>query len=84
MDTLQIPISDTLKVFLEKQAFRNGFESPTEYVQALLSKLQQREGANAELEDKLREAMREPSIEANSLFWKELKEEFLQAHPDVK
>lgn len=84
MDTLQIPMTKSMKVFLEKQATRKGFVSPTEYVQSLLTELQQQECARAELEEKLLEGMRSPSVEVNEVFWRELKEEFLREHPEVK
>jgi Arc/MetJ-type ribon-helix-helix transcriptional regulator len=84
MDTLQIPMSTSMKAFLEKQATKRGFDSPIEYVQSLLNDVQERESAKNALEEKLREGMQSPSVEAGDSFWRDLKEEFVKKHPQVK
>ena len=84
MDTLQVPVTDSLKDFLVNQATKKGFSSPGDYVQSLLSDLQERETTRADLEEKLREGLRSPSIEVSATFWQQLRAEFLTEHPELK
>jgi Arc/MetJ-type ribon-helix-helix transcriptional regulator len=83
METMNVPITDSLKNFVENQATKRGFSSPGDYVQSILLDLERRELAKKDLEEKLREGLRSPLIEADEAFWRELEREFLEKHPEL-
>lgn len=83
METLQIPITDDLKSFLEKQASRKGFSTPSDYVQSLLAELQQRAEDKRALEEKLLEGVRSPKVPGDEAFWRERKRKIYEKHPEL-
>jgi hypothetical protein len=84
METMQLPLTDSLKTFVETQASKRGLPSPVDYVQQVLLALEQRDKAKMELEEKLREGLRSPMIEADEAFWREMEREFFEKHPEQK
>jgi hypothetical protein len=79
--TLQISVSDALKSFLECEANKKGFDSPNDYVQALLAGLQQRAAEKKEIETLLLEGVRSPTVLADKAFWEERRRKVLDRNP---
>ena len=84
METLQIPLTDNLKKFLEAQASRKGFPTPGDYVQSLLNDLVKRDAERKELEAKLLEGVRSPKVAGDAAFWKKLKQKIYDKHPELE
>lgn len=53
-------------------------------MQSLLVKLQAREEDRKRLDEKLREGLCTPAIDADDEFWRELEQEFIDRHPELK
>ncbi|MBI2804453.1 MAG: type II toxin-antitoxin system ParD family antitoxin [Planctomycetes bacterium] len=83
METLQIPLSESLKTFLEKQATKKGFSSSSDYVQSLLGELQEREQDRKELEEKLLEGVRSPKVPGDEAFWRARRQKIYDQHPEL-
>jgi hypothetical protein len=83
METLQIPLSDGLKTFLETQATKKGFATPGDYVQSLLADLQQRGEGKKALEEKLLEGVRSPKVPADEAFWRERRQKIYDQNPEL-
>jgi Arc/MetJ-type ribon-helix-helix transcriptional regulator len=83
METLQIPMTDGLKCFLETQATKKGFSTPSDYVQSLLADLQQRAEDKKALEEKLLEGVRSPKVPGDVAFWRERRQKIYDQHPEL-
>ncbi|MSQ96342.1 MAG: hypothetical protein EXR98_17560 [Gemmataceae bacterium] len=83
MDTLQVPMTDSLKGFLQAQATKKGFATPGDYVQSLLADLQNREQDRKELEEKLLEGVRSPKVPGDEAFWRERRQKIYDKHPEL-
>jgi antitoxin ParD1/3/4 len=59
MSTLSLTLPDSLKAFVESQAARKGYRSPSDYLEALIRE-DQRKAENDEIEGKLLEALQGP------------------------
>ena len=81
METSQVPMTTSLKSFVENQATKKGYASPADYVQFVLLDLEQHEQKKKELDEKLREGLGSPLIEADEGFWRELEQEIFDEHP---
>lgn len=84
MDTLQVPITDSLKGFLESQATKKGFATPVDFVQSLLAELQQRAAEKKEIEALLLEGVRSPTVAGDEAFWAERRRKVLERDPELK
>lgn len=84
MQTMQITLSDGLQVFLETQAAKKGFSSPSDYVQSLLADLQNRVIEKKALEALLLEGLDSPSVVADAAFWAERRRKVLERDPELK
>ena len=84
METMQITVPEALKGFLEVQATKRGFTSPSDYVQSLLADLQQRAAEKKELEALLLEGVRSPTVVADAAFWEERRRKVLERDPELK
>ena len=84
METMQVPVTKGLKSFVENQAAKKGFSCPENFIQSVLLELEKRELAKNDLEEKLREGLRSPLIEADEAFWRDMEEAFLEKHPELK
>lgn len=84
MEIVQVPITNSLKAFVDNQAAKSGFVSPGDYIQSVLIELEKREVARTELKEKLLEGVRSTMIEANEAFWRELEQELFDNHPELK
>ena len=71
METIQVTVSEGLKIFLQTQAQKHGFPSPNEYLQSLLAEREQRVKEKKDLEASLLEAARSPTVVADKAFWVE-------------
>lgn len=72
MTTLNIPLPEPMREFLEAQAASAGYEKVDDYVLALIRDAQQRE-AEKGVETKLLEGLDSgPPIEVNDPYWKDL------------
>jgi hypothetical protein len=68
MVTLQVPVSEETRQFLESQARAQGHRDPAEFVTALIAEAQrqhQRKALEAMLRQRVEGAKAEPSIEVN-------------------
>lgn len=77
-------LTDGMKNFLQHEAMKRGYSTPAEFVQSLLVKLQAREEDRKRLDEKLREGLCTPAIDADDEFWRELEQEFIDRHPELK
>jgi Arc/MetJ-type ribon-helix-helix transcriptional regulator len=84
MEVMQISVSEAMREFLASQANKKGFASPTEFVEALLSDLQQRVAEKREIEAMLLEGIRSPSVVADAAFWEERRRKVLERDPELK
>ena len=84
METMQIPMTGGLKIFLETQAAKNGFPSSCDFVQSVLSDLQRHEEERKELDRLLLEGVRSPVVEGDRAFWEERRRKILDKHPELK
>jgi Arc/MetJ-type ribon-helix-helix transcriptional regulator len=84
METMQVPLTDSLRGFVENQAAKRGFSSPADFVQSVLLGLEKHAKAKKDLEDKLLEGVRSPMIEADEKFWRELEYSLLEQFPELK
>lgn len=84
MNMMQIPMTDSLKSFVQVQASKRGFSNPEDFVQSVLLDLERREKDKNELEAKLLEGVRSPWIEADDAFWREIEQELLDKYPELK
>lgn len=84
METMQITVPETLKDFLQVQAAKRGFASPSDYVQSLLTELHQRAAEKKELEALLLEGVRSPTIVGDAAFWAERRRKVLERDPELK
>jgi antitoxin ParD1/3/4 len=84
METMQITVPDALKDFLQVQATKSGFSSPSDYVQSLLADLQQRAAEKKDLEALLLEGVRSPTVAADAAFWAERRRKVVERDPELK
>jgi antitoxin ParD1/3/4 len=84
METIQITVPDSMRDFLQVQATKGGFPSPSEYVQSLLADLQQRVADRKDLEASLLEGVRSPTVVADEAFWAERRRRVLERDPELK
>ena len=81
---MQITINQGLYDFLEAQASKEGFGSPSVYVESLLADLHQRAQEKRELEALLLEGVRAPSVIGDEEFWAERRRKVLERDPEFK
>jgi antitoxin ParD1/3/4 len=62
MTTVNISLPESMKTFVEEQAAKEGYASVSEYLRAVIRDLQQRKARKAELEAKLLEGVRPPTV----------------------
>jgi hypothetical protein len=84
METMQIPLTESMKTFLETQATMKGFPSPGDYVQSVLANLEQREKEKMELEEKLLDGVRSPKVSGDAAFWRERRQKIFDQHPELE
>lgn len=84
METMHVPMTESLKGFVENQAAKRGFPSAAEFVQSLLLDMEKRETTRRGLEEKLLEGVRSPMIEADEAFWRELECELVKQFPELE
>jgi antitoxin ParD1/3/4 len=84
MDIMQITVPEALKDFLQVQAAKRGFASPSDYVQSLLADLQERAAEKKGLEALLLEGVRSPSVIADAAFWEERRRKVRERDPELK
>ena len=76
MATMNISLSDEMKLFVEDQAEEEGYASVSEYLRAIIRDAQHRK-AKGELERKLLEGLQGPSVEMTSDEWQSIESEAL-------
>lgn len=75
--TLSISLPARAKAFVEQQAVKAGYATASEYVRAMILDLQRRR-AKDDLDTKLLEGLRSPTVRATDELWAEL--EGIHAH----
>jgi antitoxin ParD1/3/4 len=83
MPTMNISLPESLKTFLEEQAAREGFGTVSEYLRAILSDLQQRQTQKAELDAKLLEGVRSPTVRMTKKRWEEMERKTTRRGPKL-
>ena len=73
MTSLQIMLPEEMKQFVEEEAARGSFGSPTEYLHHLIEEEQERR-ALRDLEEKLEEALASPAEEMTAADWQQMRE----------
>jgi antitoxin ParD1/3/4 len=71
---MNISLPDPMKEFIEAQAAKEGFGSVSEYLRSVIGELQKRK-AKQELEAKLLEGLRSPSVEMTREDWDSIEQE---------
>jgi Arc/MetJ-type ribon-helix-helix transcriptional regulator len=84
VETLQIKMTDGVKDFLQDQATKHGFTSPSDYLQSVLNELQKSVQEKKDLEASLLEAIQSPRIVADETFWAERRRKILDKHPELE
>jgi Arc/MetJ-type ribon-helix-helix transcriptional regulator len=77
-------MSDSVKDFLQKQATKHGFSSPADFLQSVLSELEQNVKEKKELDASLLAAIGSPRIVADEAFWAERRRKILDRHPELE
>lgn len=83
MASVQISLSEPLKLFVEEQTAKGGFPSESEFVQALIQEAQRRV-ARQELEAKLLAGVRSPVSPLTDADWAELRQQIVARSPEVE
>jgi len=84
METMQIPMTESLKSFVQNQASKQGFPSPEDFIHSVLLDLERREMTKKQLEEELLEGVRSPMIAADDAFWRELEQELVIQYPELQ
>ena len=71
MATMNVSLPDSMKEFVEKQAEAEGFGTVSEYLRAVIRQLQKLQ-AKQDVEVKLLEGLRSPTIADPEQFWIDL------------
>lgn len=74
MTTLSISLPDQMKDFVDEQVGECGYQSPSDYVQALLREEQKRKGEE-KLEALLKEGLSSPASELTEKDWEHVRSE---------
>ena len=77
MTTMNIPLPEDMKAFLETQAAAEGYASASDYVRTLIRDAQKRR-AKQELEAKLLEGLQGPVVEMTREDWESIRREALE------
>jgi antitoxin ParD1/3/4 len=78
MSPMSLTLPDSLRAFVESQAIRKGYESPNEYLEALIRD-DQRKAENEEIESKLLEALQgPPATPVTEETWEAIEQEGLR------
>jgi antitoxin ParD1/3/4 len=83
MPTMNIFLPESLKAFLEEQTVREGFGTVSEYLRAILSDLQQRQVQKAELDAKLLEGVRSPTVCMTKRRWEVMERKVTRRGPKL-
>jgi antitoxin ParD1/3/4 len=83
MPTMSISLPESLKAFIEEQAAREGFGTISEYLRAILSDLQQRQAQKADLDAKLLEGVRSPTVRMTNKRWEEMERKITKRSPEL-
>lgn len=79
MATMNISLPDEMRAFVEERVASEGYASASEYFRALVRE-EQRRRARAELEAKLLEGLRGPSVEMTPEDWESIRREVHDRH----
>ena len=78
MSMMSLTLPDSLRAFVESQAARKGYGSPSDYLEALILE-DQRKAEKEEIESKLLEALQgPPATPVTSETWEAIKQEGLR------
>lgn len=80
MTRLNIELPEHLKAFAEREASQKGMSDLSEYLQSLLAREERRQQALDELEAKLVEGLKGPSIVADDAYWTSKRAELIRRH----
>jgi len=80
--TMNVSLPDTMKVFVEEQAAKEGFGTVSEYLRAVIRELQTRQ-AKQEVEAKLLEGLKTPKTRMTDKHWRELERQVRAKSPKL-
>jgi antitoxin ParD1/3/4 len=82
MTTINITLPEVMRTFVERQAAKEGFGSVSEYMQAVIRDLQKRR-AREELDAKLREGLRSPTVRMTDERWVAFEQQVRERSPEL-
>src|SRR5947209_4259326 len=81
MAHLSISLPEALREFVDAQVARGGYETASEYLEALIGEAQRREAEQERLEELLVEGLDSgPGIAVTPEYWQRLRAELLEQH----
>ena len=83
MTTMKISLPESMKAFVEEQATREGYSTVSEYLLAVIRDLQKRKAQKAELDAKLLEGVRSPTVRMTKKRWEELEQKIKKRSPEL-
>jgi antitoxin ParD1/3/4 len=81
--TINISLPAALKAFVEEQAAHEGYGTVSEYLRAVIRDLQKRKQAKANLDAKLLEGVRSPTVRMTDKRWAELQRKVKKRSPKL-
>ena len=83
MATVNISLPEPMKAFLEEQAAKEGYSTVSEYLRAIIGNLQKRQTAKEELDARLLEGVRSPTVRMTDKRWTELEQKVRLRSPEL-
>jgi antitoxin ParD1/3/4 len=83
MTTMNISLPEPMKAFIEEQAAKEGFNTVSEYLRAIIGNLQKRQKTKQELDACLLEGEQSPVIPMTDKRWAELEQKVRRRSPQL-
>jgi putative addiction module CopG family antidote len=83
MTTLDLPLSERMQRFVEEQAEMGGYQSPADYLRALIRQAQVK-AEKRWLDEQLREGLESPVSEMTEEDWASLRQEIIDRSPELR
>jgi antitoxin ParD1/3/4 len=83
MATMNISLPESMKAFVEEQATREGYGTVSEFLLAVIRDLQKRKAQKANLDARLLEGVRSPSVRMTKKRWGELEQKITTRSPEL-
>jgi antitoxin ParD1/3/4 len=83
MTTMSISMPESMKAFVEEQATQEGYDTVSEYLQAVIGDLQKRKANKAALDARLLEGVRSPTVRMTTKHWEEREQKIKKRSPEL-